>query len=133
VTAYPEERFKGRLVYVSAVVDRESRTVKGRIEIPNRDRRLKPEMFASARIETEERGSAIAVPTEAVVLLDNRSNVFVKDADGFEARPVELGEVVGERQIVKSGLHAGEEVVVAGVYALKSRLLKSKLGEGHAH
>lgn len=133
VTAYPEVQFKGRLVYVSAVVDRESRTVKGRIEIPNGDRRLKPEMFASARIATEERGSTIAVPTEAVVLLDNRSNVFVKEVDGFEARPVELGEVVGDRQIVKSGLHVGEEVVIAGVYALKSRLLKSKLGEGHAH
>lgn len=133
VSAYPDARFKGRLAYVSAVVERESRTVKGRIEVPNPDGRLKPEMFASAVIETEEGAKAIAVPAEAVVLLESKSAVFVKEVDGFEQRTVELGERVGGRQIVKAGLNVGEEVVVAGAYALKSRLLKSKLGEGHAH
>ena len=133
VSAYPDARFSGRLAYVSAVVDRESRTVKGRIEVANKDGRLKPEMFASARIGTEEGSRAIAVPAEAVVLLESKSAVFVKDADAFEARFVELGERVGGSQIIKAGLAAGDEVVVAGVYALKSRMLKSKLGEGHGH
>lgn len=131
VSAYPDERFKGRLAYVSATVERESRTVKARIEVPNRDRRLKPDMFATAVVQTEERARAIAVPTEAIVLIDNRSTVFVKDADGFEPRVVDPGEVVNDRQIVKAGLNAGDEVVVSGAYALKSRLLKSKIGEGH--
>ena len=131
VSAYPDERFEGRLAYVSATVERESRTVKARIEVPNGDRRLKPDMFATAVVQTEERSRAIAVPTDAVVLIDNRSTVFVKDADGFEPRAVEVGDVVNDRQIVKAGLKAGDEVVVSGAYALKSRLLKSKIGEGH--
>jgi cobalt-zinc-cadmium efflux system membrane fusion protein len=130
VSAYPEERFKGRLAYVSATVERESRTVKARIEVPNRDRRLKPDMFATAVVQTQERSRAIAVPSEAVVLVDNRSTVFVRDADGFEPRAVDLGEVVNDRQIVKAGLKSGDEVVISGAYALKSRLLKSKIGEG---
>jgi membrane fusion protein, heavy metal efflux system len=130
VSAYPEERFKGRLAYVSATVERESRTVKARIEVPNGDRRLKPDMFATAVVQTQERSRAIAVPTEAVVLVDNRSTVFVKDADGFEPRAVDLGDVVNDQQIVRAGLKAGDEVVVSGAYALKSRLLKSKIGEG---
>lgn len=133
VSAYPDARFSGRLAYVSATVDRESRTVKGRIEVPNKDGRLKPEMFASAVIESEEGTRAIAVPADAVVLLENKTAVFVKEVDGFEKRAVELGERVGNRQIVKAGLTPGDEVVVAGTYALKSRVLKSKLGEGHAH
>ncbi|HET9765152.1 MAG TPA: efflux RND transporter periplasmic adaptor subunit [Casimicrobiaceae bacterium] len=131
VSAYPEERFKGRLAYVSATVERESRTVKARIEVPNGDRRLKPEMFATAVVQTQERSRAIAVPTEAVVLVDNRSTVFVKDGDGFEPRAVDVGDVVNDRQIVKAGLEPGDDVVVSGAYALKSRLLKSKIGEGH--
>lgn len=133
VAAYPELRFKGKLAFVSAVMERESRTVKARIEVPNGDGRLKPEMFASASIQAEARGRAIAVPIEAVVLVDNRSTVFVKEADGYESRKVELGETIGERQIVKAGLNPGDEVVVAGTYALKSSVQKSKIGSGHAH
>ena len=132
VSAYPDARFTGRLAHISAVVDRESRTVKGRIEVPNPDGRLKPEMFANAVIESEETEPAIAVPSQAVVLLENKPTVFVRGGAGFEPRLVELGEHIGGRQIVKAGLAAGDEVVVAGTYALKSRILKSKLGEGHA-
>jgi cobalt-zinc-cadmium efflux system membrane fusion protein len=133
VTAYPDERFKGKLAYVSGVVDRESRTVKGRIEVPNKDGRLKLEMFATALIQTEEAVAALAVPSGAVVLLEGKNIVFVKEADGFEPRQVELGERVGDLQIITQGINEGDDVVVSGTYALKSRLLKSKLGEGHGH
>ena len=131
VTAYPQERFKGRLAYVSVTVERESRTVKARIEVANRDGRLKPEMFATAVVQTEESARAIAVPPEAVVLIDNQKTVFVKDGGGFEPRPVEIGEVVNDRQVVKAGLKPGDEAVVAGAFALKSRMLKSKIGDSH--
>ena len=131
VTAYPEETFKGRVAYISAVVDRESRTVKARIDVPNPDGRLKPEMFATAVVQGERLGSAIAVPANAVVLVDNNSTVYLRDADGFEPRVVELGEVLGDRQVVKSGLKEGDEVVVEGAFTLKSMQLKSRIGEGH--
>ena len=131
VTAYPDEAFKGRVAYVSAVVDRESRSVKARIEVPNGDGRLKPEMFATAVVQGEQRGMALAVPVKAVVLVDNNSTVYVRDADGFEPRVVELGDVLGERQVVKAGLKAGDEVVVEGAFTLKSMQQKSRIGEGH--
>lgn len=133
VAAYPDVSFKGKLAYVSGVVDRESRTIKGRIEVPNKDGRLKPEMFATALIQTEEATDAIAVPSGAIVLMEGKNMVFVKEVDGFELRPVQLGERIGDLQIVKEGVSEGEDVVVAGTYALKSRLLKSKLGAGHGH
>jgi cobalt-zinc-cadmium efflux system membrane fusion protein len=131
VTAYPDERFKGKLAYVSAVVERESRTVKARIEVPNRDGRLKPEMFATATIATQETRDTLAIPAAAVTLLDGRQTVFVKRGEGFEPRLVELGERVGDRQVVTAGLQPGELIVVSGTYALKSRLLKSKIGDEH--
>ena len=131
VTAYPEETFKGRVAYISAVVDRESRTIKARIDVPNPDGRLKPEMFATAVVQGEQRDTAIAVPAKAVVLVDNNSTVYVRDADGFEPRVVELGDVLGERQVVKAGLKEGEEVVVEGAFTLKSMQQKSRIGEGH--
>lgn len=133
VAAYPKEVFRGRVAYVGASVDKESRTVKARIDVPNAQGRLKPEMFATARIDTDVIGNGIVVPSDAVVLVDNKKVVFIKEVDGFEPREVELGDEVGGQQIVKAGLNSGDEVVVAGVYALKARAQKSKIGQGHAH
>lgn len=133
VQAYPEERFRGKVAYVGGILDKESRTVKARVEVPNRDGRLKPGMFATAYLDAEVRGKGIAVPSDAIVLMDGKKAVFVKEVDGFEARSLDLGEDVGGRQIVKGGLYPGDQVVVAGAYALKARVQKSKIGEGHAH
>ena len=133
VQAYPEERFRGKVVYVSGSVDKESRTIRARIEVPNPGGKLKPEMFATARIEAETVGKGITVPAEAISLVDGKKVVFVQEIDGFESREVEMGEDVGGRQVVKAGLHEGDKVVTAGAYALKARLQKSKIGHGHAH
>lgn len=133
VQAYPDVRFRGKVVYVSGSVDKESRTIRARIEVPNPDGKLKPEMFATAAIEAEAAGKGITVPAEAVSLVDGKKVVFVHEVDGFEPRAVEMGEDVGGRQVVRAGLHEGEKVVIAGAYALKARMQKSKIGEGHAH
>jgi cobalt-zinc-cadmium efflux system membrane fusion protein len=132
VAAYPNERFAGRVTYVASVLDKETRTVPTRIEVGNRDGRLRPEMFATAFIEVEgAQRDALAVPEEAIVLLQGQTTVFVEEHGGFEPRPVELGERLAGRAVVKAGIEAGSRVVVAGAYALKARMLKSQLGEGH--
>ena len=139
VAAYPDEVFEGTLTYIASVVDKETRTVQARVEVANLDGRLKPEMFATAAIRTTARTrqgasvNALLVPTEAVVLMNGQPTVFVEDDDGFEPRGVVLGQKLRERVVVKSGLTAGDRVVTAGAYALKARIMKSQLGEGHGH
>lgn len=131
VTAYPGEQFKGKLTYISSSVDKETRAVMARIEVPNQDGRLKPEMFATANISTQHIVKALTVPQEAVLLVGGQSTVFVKKLDGFEVRPIEVGDRNSNRVLVKGGLKPGEEVVTAGAYALKARLLKSQIGDSH--
>ena len=131
VGAYPEEIFKGRLTYISSTVDKESRAVQARVEVPNTGGRLKPEMFATASIDTAATSKALTVPQEAVLLVNGQSVAFVQEAGGFEPRPVELGEKVGARVVVRGGIKEGEQVVVAGAYALKARMLKSQIGDAH--
>lgn len=133
VAAYPGTVFKGRLVYVSAVVDKETRTLKARIEVSNSDGRLRPEMFASAAIETPATSKALALPEDAVVLMDGKPSVFVEEHGGFEPRAVTVGDKLRGRVVVTDGLAPGTPVVVAGAYALKARLQKAQLGAGHAH
>ena len=133
VSALPGERIAGKLTYIGSTLDKETRTIRGRIEVRNADGRLKPEMFATAAIQTSSRTKAIVLPEEAVVLISAQPTVFVEDSDGFEPRLVKLGERLQGRIVITSGLQPNDLVVVAGTFALKARSLKSQIGEGHAH
>ncbi len=130
VSAYPGEVFKGRLTYISSTMDKETRTVKARVEVPNPDGRLKPEMFASALINTTGASARVlSVPEDAVLLLQGQPTVFVAEKGGFEPRAVEVGKRAQQYAVLKSGVAVGENVVVSGAYALKARLLKSQIGD----
>mgnify|MGYP002382157756 CR=1 FL=1 len=132
VNAYPAETFPGRVTYIASVLDKETRTVPARIEVDNKSARLKPEMFASATIETGgTKLDVLSVPDAAIVLMQGIPNVFIAEHGGYEARPVELGSKLSGRTIIKSGVASGESVVTAGTYALKARMLKSQIGDAH--
>lgn len=135
VDAYPGEAFQGKLTYIAAVVDKESRTVQARVEVANPGGRLKPEMFATAAIRTSSTNGgaakALLLPQEAVVLMQGQPTVFVAEDGGFEPRPVELGDKLRGKVVIRSGIKSGEKVVTAGTYALKARLLKSQIGDSH--
>lgn len=133
VAAYPKESFKGKLTYIGSILDKETRTLKARIEVPNPDGRLKSEMFASVGIGSSGQNKVLSVPENAVVLVQGQPTVFVEDEDGFEPRTVELGDKLRGQVALKNGVAAGDLVVMSGAYALKARMLKSQMGSGHAH
>lgn len=131
VTAYPGETFPGRVGYISSSVNRETRTLRARIEVPNASRKLRPEMFATASVEAPATRRGLFVPPEAAVLMQGQPTVFVEASGGYEPRAVELGDTLRDRVQIRSGVKAGERVVVAGAYALKARVLKSQIGDSH--
>ena len=132
VTAYPNETFRGRVTYLSSMVDAETRAVKARIEVPNPAARLKPNMFASASIETAAAATpSMRVPNDAVLLLQGQPTVFVAKAGGFEPRAVQPGERSNAFTEIKSGITDGENIATSGAYALKARMLKSQIGDAH--
>jgi cobalt-zinc-cadmium efflux system membrane fusion protein len=132
VPAYPGETFSGKVSHIGAMLDKDTRTVAARIEVPNADGRLKPEMFATASIEAVgEKREAIALPDAAIVLLEGKPTIFVFEQGAYEAREVEPGERIAGRTVLKSGVKPGDQVVTEGAYALKARKLKSQLGHGH--
>jgi len=129
----PDEVFQGKVSHLGAVLEKETRTAKAIVELDNPKGFLRPQMFASVDIETGTARKAMVVPESAVTLVQGLPTVFVEEAAGFAARPVELGTRSGGKVTIKSGVAAGDLVVTEGVYALKARLLKSQIGEGHAH
>jgi membrane fusion protein, heavy metal efflux system len=113
-TAYPNEVFKGKVLFVSDVLDPDTRRTKVRIAFENPDIRLKPNMFASATFLAPEQAMPV-VPATALMLRNETDQVFVEVAPWvFEARPVEIAFQQGNDAIVARGLNAGERVVVKG-------------------
>jgi cobalt-zinc-cadmium efflux system membrane fusion protein len=115
VPAYPQQVFKARLTYVSAVVDPVTHRLPVRAEIGNRDGALKPEMFASFRIFTSDASESPAVPQSAVVYEGAAAHVWVAAADGLlSLRSIRTGRSSDGLIEVLDGLKPGEQVVTKG-------------------
>ncbi len=126
--------FSGRVTSVGAVVERNTRTVKVRMILPNPDRVLRPGMFATVRVmgagSDQQTGTALYVPSTAVQRDGAATIVFVSVGPReFERREVELGPESGGFTLVHRGLAPGEKVVTTGSLALKSEFRKGTLGE----
>jgi membrane fusion protein, heavy metal efflux system len=112
--AYPGEIFKGKVLFVSDVLDPETRRTKVRIAFENSDMRLKPNMFASVTLFAPPQRAA-AVPTSALILKNDSDRVFVEVAPWtFELRPVDVNFQEGNMAIVKTGIAPGDRAVVKG-------------------
>ncbi len=133
ITAEGLSPVEGRVTLVHHQVDERTRTRAVRIEVENRDEQLHPGTFVEVAIDVGEPRQVLAVPLAAVVLLQGEPVVFRLEGKEIHPQAVELGESRGGWREVLAGLQPGDEVVVRGAYILKSLLLKSQLGEGHAH
>ena len=120
VSAAPDKMFTGKVSFVAPTLDAETRTVKVRMVVPNPDTRLKPEMWATARLAFD-LGEKLAIPTAAVMLTGERAYAF-KDGGEGKLVPVEvkIGERSGEFFQLVSGLAAGDKVVTSANFLVDS-------------
>ena len=115
--ALPGVRFRGRLVRMVPTVDRAKATVMAKIRFNELDPRVLPEMsakvsFLSRETTETERTSRTVVQPSAIVQRDGKQIVFVVKDDKAIATPVVPGEKLGEMTEIKSGVAAGDRVVM---------------------
>jgi cobalt-zinc-cadmium efflux system membrane fusion protein len=131
--AFPGEVFRGQIDYVGETLDEKTRAVAVRVHLPNPGHRLKPGMFATARIigtRANEPRQMLVIPWAAVQDVDGHPSVFVRDGGrAFELKKIHSGERSGDQVEVLNGIKPGEEVVGEGSFLLKGELLKATLGE----
>ncbi|CAM5359521.1 efflux RND transporter periplasmic adaptor subunit [Alcaligenes] [Alcaligenes phenolicus] len=109
---YPQA---GRILFSGINVDAGTGDVLLRILVDNSDRLLLPGMFVRARVPRGQPADALLVPQQAVSRTGGKAGVWVVDAQDHAQRvTVELGELVGRDYLVRSGLQAGQRVVVEG-------------------
>jgi cobalt-zinc-cadmium efflux system membrane fusion protein len=128
-------RLRGRVVQSAHRTAEDTRNAHVRVEVPNDGDQLHAGDFVEVSLATAGSGlDQIAVPTEAIVQLQGQTVVFrERTAEEFEPVPIKVGAVVADHTVVTDGVTAGDRIVVAGTYALKARMLKAELGEGHGH
>jgi cobalt-zinc-cadmium efflux system membrane fusion protein len=133
LNAFPGSHFKGTVDYVSQQIDPTARTLTARVRVVNDGGQLRLGLFGRASIELSDVSTVapqLVVPRDSIVEVGAGPAVFIKAPDGdFVLHEVKLGEsAMGDVQVL-SGVSEGEQVVVSGVFTLKSLLLKSTLSE----
>lgn len=125
----------GRVAYVSPVVDEHTRTITARVELENPDGSLRPGLFVSVAVSEQGGEVPVAVPREAVQIIDQREVVLVEEDGAFVPRPVRTGASDGAHVEILEGLAAGTPVVVQGAFEIKAQITTSGLGShaGHGH
>lgn len=119
------EEGRGRIVFIGPVLDQNTRAARVVAELANPDETWRPGSFVAAEIEVSDKAVRVLVPADAVQTLEGKPNVFVRVADGFEARPVTVGRSDDRNVEVTAGLEPGEVIVVANSFTLKSELGKA--------
>ena len=118
----PGKVYRGTIDYIYPYLDRASRDIKIRLEFPNRDLKLKPQMYANIRLSARSDRPVLVIPGSAVIHSGERNVVFVAlDGGKFEPREVTLGMEGREGYVeAASGVSAGERVVTSAQFLIDS-------------
>jgi membrane fusion protein, copper/silver efflux system len=119
VRSYADRIFTGKVALVYPHLNPSTRTVSVRIELPNPDHLLLPDMYAEAEIDTGTGEPVLAVPESAVIDSGDRQIVIVDKGDGrFEPRPVRLGRRGAGYVEIRDGVKDGESVVTSANFLI---------------
>ena len=119
--AVPSEVFKGKVSAILPEVNPATRTIKARVELANPAGRLLPGMFAKVNFAPAVQNEVLLVPSEAVISTGKRMVVVVAQGDGkFAPVDVQVGLDSNGQTEIRSGLQAGQKVVVSGQFLVDS-------------
>ncbi|MEO6081464.1 MAG: efflux RND transporter periplasmic adaptor subunit [Steroidobacteraceae bacterium] len=119
---------EGRVSALLPALNDATRTLRVRVELANRDGKLRPGQSAQVTLSAASKGEALAVPTEAVIRTGKRAVVMVSEQGSFRPVEVTLGQEVGDRTVIASGLSEGQQIVASGQFLLDSEASLRGLG-----
>lgn len=133
--ALPGKKFSGKIRAIDPILNKETRSIRVRAEVPNPENLLKPEMFVEVKIHVL-LGNKLAIPEEAVLHTGERKLVFIHQGQGkYQPREVVLGqEAEGYYELI-SGVARGEKVVTSANFLIdsESKLKAAVQGMSHSH
>jgi cobalt-zinc-cadmium efflux system membrane fusion protein len=120
IPAYPGLSIAGKIDNLSQSLDATTLSVKVRVVLANPQMKLKPQMFANILVDRSST-QGFLVPSTAVIHENNTDSVFVQTSAGqYERRPVKIGQMQQQDDVVLSGLNDGDQVVTLGAALLRA-------------
>lgn len=121
----------GTVAYVGNLLGEQTRTATVRVTVANPDDSWRPGLFVAVQVATDSYLAAVSVPVDAIQTVEDKPSLFVRTAEGFVTRHIELGVSENGFVEVRQGLEAGAQVATVGSFVLKSEL--GKASAEHAH
>ncbi|MDO7883870.1 efflux RND transporter periplasmic adaptor subunit [Hymenobacter cheonanensis] len=113
--AYPDKQFTGTITNISNVVDADTRVLQARVELPNPDGLLKPDMFCTVSLHLEDSGQGLAVNPKSVIFSQDKYFVVKQDGPGkYRVVPVKVVRTTSQYSYVTGDLKNGDQVVTEG-------------------
>jgi RND family efflux transporter MFP subunit len=128
-TAYPGRALQGRVSYIDPQLESATRTAQLRVEVPNPRGELRLGMYADMEVGDARPSTVVGIPRPAVQMVGDRSVVYLvrpNQPGTFIEREVRLGDTIGDKVVVTSGLQAGDAIVASGSFALRAE--RERLG-----
>jgi membrane fusion protein, heavy metal efflux system len=122
-----KDKADGKIVFISPLLDKETRSARVVAEIANPDRVWRPGSYVTAAIVVEEQPAPLVVPSSAIQRIGGEKVVFVRTAEGFEKRVVILGRSDDRFTEIATGLQPGENIAAANTFPLKAEFLKGQI------
>ena len=115
VDAYPEQTFSGKVSRISPAVNAATRAFPFEALVPNQDATLKPGTFARVHIVSGKVDTVLTLPYTTLQYRYGVNRVFVIDGDKLAGRELKVGDRLGERIEILSGVHAGDRVASSDI------------------
>jgi cobalt-zinc-cadmium efflux system membrane fusion protein len=119
------------VMFISPLLDKDTRTARVVASVDNADRKWRPGAFVSAEIPVDQAPAQLVVPKAALQTMERETVVFVRTADGFEARHVTPGRRDSRVVEITDGLKPGERIATANSFVLKADLGKAAVEHQH--
>jgi cobalt-zinc-cadmium efflux system membrane fusion protein len=123
-----DESSPATIMFVSPLLDKDTRFARVVASVDNAARKWRPGSFITAEIPMDEAPAAVVVPKTALQSLKADTVIFVRTADGFEARKVGVGRHDARLAEVTDGLAVGERIATTNTFILKAELGKAEVG-----
>ena len=120
-----------KISYISPVGNSDTQSGLARAVVGNENLRLRPGLFVTGRLLMAEKPVGIAIKSSALQTLENRTVVFVRVGEKFEARDVEIGERDPEHVEITFGLLEGDVYAAKNSFVVKAELAKGTASHDH--
>jgi len=122
--AYPDKMYEAKIDKVSQVLDPQSKSMRVRVTLENRDMLLKPDMFAKVIVANKEGTQATCIPSAAVVSQDGKNYVVIYNSkDDMNINEIDIIKTVGDKTFIKSGLKQGQRLITKNQLFIFNQLL----------